>query len=235
MKKIILMMFLGILGTLNIQAQTGSVRRAFYMTAYKETPDTCFATLFLKDGKFTGLELTPLCYDKGVSILAELETANRPNCLKDFVSMLTYVKEKYVEWDSIAKKNGVKNFSKEIGTYKNNPALFLQATKNNNKYFQTFKIAAIHEATVMFHANDKGETDAFMGWGDIPFERTKGYNAGFWTSYPIKEKITVAQVCFGFKSASQLQSLIDALNIETAKEILLKKTNADKNIDSLFK
>lgn len=229
------MMFLGILGILNIQAQTGSVKRAFYMTAYKDTPDTCFATLFLKDGKFTGLELTPLCYDKGVSILAELETENRPNCLKDFVSMLTYVKEKYVEWDSIAKKNGVKKYSKEIGFYKNNPALFLQATKDNNKYYQPFKIAAIHQVHVMFNVDNNGKTSVFMGWGDVPFERTKGYNAGFWTSYPIKEKITVAQVCFGFKSEKELQSLIDALNIDTAKEILLKKTNTDKNIDSLFK
>lgn len=229
------MVFFAFLGILNIQAQNGNVKRAFYMKGYEEKQDTCFATLFIKNGNFSGLHLTLPCYDDGVSILAELETTNRPNCLKDFVNMLTYIKEKYVEWDSVAKKNGVKNYSKEIGYYKNNPALFLQATKNNNKYFQDMKITAIHTARVMFNVDNNGNSCAYMGWRNIPFQRTKGYNEGLLTSYPIKETFSITEVCFNFTSSFQLQSLIDALNIETAKEILLKKNNSDKDLDSLFK
>lgn len=235
MNKLMTMVFLTLLGILNIQAQTGSVRRAFYLYGYKDTPDTCFATLYLKNGDFTGLDLTLPCSDSGVSIFAQLETANRPNCLKDFVNMLSYVKEKYVEWEAIAKKNGVKNYSKEVGFYKNNPALFLQATKNNFTYYQPSKIAAICQEHVMFNVDKNGNPSIFMGWGDIPFTRTKGYKEGLLTSYPIKENITVRQICISFSSPSQLQSMIDALNIDTAREILQKKNNSDKDLDSLFK
>lgn len=235
MKKIMTMVFLTLLGILNIQAQTGSVRRVFYLKGYNSTPDTCFATLFLEDGNFTGLNLNLACFDEGVSVQAGLETTNRPNCLKDFVNMLTYVKEKYVEWEAIAKKNGVKNYSKEVGFYKNNPALFLQATKNDLTYYQSSKIAAIHEAHVMFNVDKKGNSSIFMGWEDVPFTRTKGYQEGLLTSYPIKENINVRQISINFKTPSQIQSLIDALNIDTAREILLKKTNSDKDLDTLFK
>jgi hypothetical protein len=55
------------------------------------------------------------------------------------------------------------------------------------------------------------------------------------TSYPIKETFSVSQVCFNFNSEQQIQSLIDALNLETAKSELLNKTEKDKNLDSLFK
>lgn len=67
-----------------------------------------------------------------------------------------------------------------------------------------------------------------MGWNGIPFIRTKGYNEGMLTSYPIKETFSVSQVCFNFNSEQQIQSLIDALNLETAKSELLNKTEKDK-------
>lgn len=69
----------------------------------------------------------------------------------------------------------MKKYSKEIGYYKNNPALFLQATKNGFEYYKDMKIAAIHEVHAMFNVDEKGECNVFMGWNGIPFIRTKGY------------------------------------------------------------
>lgn len=234
-KKTIAVVFLSLIGMLNVMAQTGTVTRKFYMKGYNNHPDTCLTTLFINDGSFSGLNLTLSCFDKGVKIKAGLETKNRPNCLTDFINELKFIKEKYIEWSSIAKENGVKKYSKEIGYYKNNPALFLQATKNGFEYYQDMKIAAIHEVHAMFNVDEKGECNVFMGWNGIPFIRAKGYNEGMLTSYPIKETFSVSQVCFNFNSEQQIQSLIDALNLETAKSELLNKTEKDKNLDSLFK
>lgn len=49
-----------------------------------------------------------------------------------------------------------------------------------------------------------------------------------------QRNFSVSQVCFNFNSEQQIQSLIDALNLETAKSELLNKTEKDKNLDSLF-
>ena len=114
-KKTIAVVFLSLIGMLNVMAQTGTVTRKFYMKGYNNHPDTCLTTLFINDGSFSGLNLTLSCFDKGVKIKAGLETKNRPNCLTDFINELKFIKEKYIEWSSIAKENGVKKYSKEIG------------------------------------------------------------------------------------------------------------------------
>lgn len=61
----------------------------------------------------------------------------------------------------------MKKYSKEIGYYKNNPALFLQATKNGFEYYQDMKIAAIHEVHAMFNVDEK-ESVMFL-WGGMEF------------------------------------------------------------------
>jgi predicted RNA-binding protein with PIN domain len=63
----------------------------------------------------------------------------------------------------------------------------------------------------------------------------KGYNQGALTSYPIKEQVTENLVIFQFYSSKELQSLKDALNLETARQELLNKTKSSEEIDSLFK
>lgn len=49
----------------------------------------------------------------------------------------------------------------------NNPALFLQATKNGFEYYQDMKIAAIHEVHAMFNVDEK-ESVMFL-WGGMEF------------------------------------------------------------------
>lgn len=73
-KKTIAVVFLSLIGMLNVMAQTGTVTRKFYMKGYNNHPDTCLTTLFINDGSFSGLNLTLSCFDKGVKIKAGLET-----------------------------------------------------------------------------------------------------------------------------------------------------------------
>ena len=43
-KKTIAVVFLSLIGMLNVMAQTGTVTRKFYMKGYNNHPDTCLTT-----------------------------------------------------------------------------------------------------------------------------------------------------------------------------------------------
>ena len=70
---------------------------------------------------------------------------------------------------------------------------------------------------------------------DLTLKEQRGTTKDFWTSYPIKEQVTENLVIFQFYSSKELQSLKDALNLETARQELLNKTKSSEEIDSLFK
>lgn len=74
-----------------------------------------------------------------------------------------------------------------------------------------------------------------MAWENPRFERTIGYNEGLLSSRPITEQIVKQRIWFQFSSVHDIQSLIDALDIDKAKQKLLKKTESNKDLDSLFK
>lgn len=74
-----------------------------------------------------------------------------------------------------------------------------------------------------------------MTWVNPRFERTIGYNEGLLSSRPITEQIVRQKLWFQFSSVHDIQSLIDALNIDKVKQKLLKKAESNKDLDSLFK
>lgn len=243
MKKMIATIFLAIVGILNIQAQTGTVNRKFYMDSPTLKVDTCYLTLEFEKGIATGLAMTFNHKEKGTYILAFI--SGKPNMyhsykttetrIQDFKNLLDSIQTKYKEWSNVAKSNKIVKFKKEIGTFKNIPILTLNAYNKQLQYFQKTEVPYIDECKPYFDVDEKGYCKVFFGWNGFNFERTKGYNQGFWTSYPIKEQLKVNDIYFQFASFTQLQSLIDALDIETAKQELLKKSESNKDLDNLFK
>lgn len=242
-KKTIAVVFLSLIGMLNVMAQTGTVNRTFIMTGFGEKLDTCNLSLFFEQGKVTGLNMAFNNKGKGSFILASISGA--PNMyhkyktpeqrINDFKNLIDTLQTKYDEWSAIAKNNKVVNYKKQIGNFSNVPILSLILHKNNIKYYQKNEVPYIDDCTPYFQVDTKGNCCVFFGWKGFNFERTKGYNQGFWTSYPIKEQVTENLVIFQFYSSKELQSLKDALNLETARQELLNKTKSSEEIDSLFK
>lgn len=243
MKKIMTMVFLTLLGILNIQAQTGSINRTFYMDRLDGKIDTCYFSMNLENGTVTYAGLSFNHQEKGTYVLATI--SGNPNMyhryktvetrVNDFKSLLDSLYLKYEDWSKVAQTNKITNYKKKIGEYSNIPILFMTAFKKKIEYNQNTESPYIKNCTPYFEIDSKGNCSIFFGWNDVKFQRTKGYNAGFWTSYPIKETLTVPTIIFSFSSPSQIKSLIDALDIEKAKKELLSKSESNKNVDSLFK
>lgn len=243
MKKMIVMLFLAFLGTLNTHAQNGNVKRAFYMDNSKEKIDTCFLTFHFEKGIVTEMQLNYNHEDNNTYVLASIE--GEPNMwhnyktvearIKDFKIMLDTLQQKYIPWSKTALEKNVKNFSKSFGEYQKVPIFLLSYIKNGTQYYQKSKAPYIQGCVPIFGVDKNGICRMFFFWKNIHFERTIGYEQGFLTSYPIKEETTLKNMFFQFSTPSQLQSLIDALDIKKAKQELLAKSNNDKDLDSLFK
>lgn len=242
-KKTIAVVFLSLIGMLNVMAQTGTVNRTFIMTGFGEKLDTCNLSLFFEQGKVTGLNMAFNNKGKGSFILASISGA--PNMyhkyktpeqrINDFKNLIDTLQTKYDEWSAIAKNNKVVNYKKEIATFSYVPIMFLTLYRNNIKYYQPTEVPYIRKCTPYFEVSKDGQCSVFFGWNGMAFERVKGYNQGALTSYPIKEQVTENLVIFQFYSSKELQSLKDALNLETARQELLNKTKSSEEIDSLFK
>lgn len=243
MKKMITIIFLGIIGILNIQAQTGTVNRTFIMEGYDSKIDTCNLSLTFNNGSVTALVIN-MNYKNKTSFIAAVISgeANRYHRYKnvetrinDFKKVLANTQEKYQEWSSTAKENKIVSYQKIVGEYKDIPLFSLAYYINNVAYHPLSDWPYISTCTPIFLVDEKGECSIKMKWGSCEFERIKGYNQGFWTSYPIKENVICKSIFFIFRNPMQLQSLIDALDIETAKQELLNKSESKKDLDKLFK
>lgn len=242
-KKAIAVVFLSLIGMLNMMAQSGTVNRTFVMTGFDEKLDTCNLSIFFEQGKVTGLNMAFNKKGKDSFILASISGA--PNMyhsyktpeqrINDFKNLIDTLQTKYEEWSAVAKNNKVVDYKKQIGGFKNVPILSLTLHKNSIKYYQKTEIPYIDDCTPYFQVDTNGSCCIFFGWKGFNFERTKGYNQGALTSYPIKEQVVENLIIFQFYSLKELQSLKDALNLETARQELLNKTKSSKEIDSLFK
>lgn len=234
MKRTLIALLFSLAGLLNVYAQTGNVYRKFYMqTPEQVTPDTLLATVSINDGKLSRLDITIPCLDKGVSIVGGLDLKRRPNACSELTDMLKTIKEKYHEWTLIAKNNNIKKYSKEIGQYKNTPALYLYARKDYDSYSPVRQ--SIQNGSPYFEVDSNGKCSIYMAWINIPFERIVGFSKVNIMSKPITEILFVKRIYFSFLSEAQIQSMIDALNIETAIEEVRKRQVSLKDIDALFK
>lgn len=243
MKKLLFILILAIAGVTDIMGQSGTITRYFYMTEQNHKVDTCELSISLKDGKPTALAFSMNHRDKNTYLLAMINgNPDMYHCYKhidkrinEFRNMLITAKEKFVQWSATAKENNIKSFGKEIGKYKEVPILSFVAVIEGVRYYQKSEVPYITSCTPYFNVDSEGNCSVFIGWKSLTFERTKGYSQGFWTSYPIKEEISFNNIFFNFTTANQIQNLIDALDLETAKSDILKKVDNNNNVDSLFK
>lgn len=243
MKKIIILLLLAVAGVSNVMGQSGTITRYFYMTEQNHKVDTCDLSMNLKDGKPTALAFSMNHRDKKTYLLAIIDgNPDMYHCYKhidkrinDFRNMLITAKEKFVQWSATAKDNNIKSFEKEIGKYKEVPILSFGAVIEGVRYYQKSEVPYVTSCTPYFNVDSEGNCSVFIGWKSLTFERTKGYSQGFWTSYPIKEEISFNNIFFNFTTVNQIQSLIDALDLETAKSDIVKEVDKNTDVDSLFK
>ena len=126
--------------------------------------------------------------------------------IKRFRSQLAYCKEKFIEWEQVAKRNKVYDFKKEIDARFPNVEVWwvgLEWYSSNKKNF----------IKPLFLVND----------GDASFG-TYGA-ATHWNNEFIFQSFYIL-----FETANEIQSLIDALNISKIKASL----NRDMETDALF-
>lgn len=245
MKKIIILIILAVAGVSNVMGQSGSVRRPFYMescSSNKEV-DTCTVTLYIKDGVFNGAEFLMPCSNENYLVRATMESdtpawyngqKRLPEQLNAFVEELLFIKQKFIEWSAVAKENKVTLYKKEIKTFEKSPVLSLSIFKDGERYFQEndYKVPYVWKSNPIFNVDAEGKCHTFFGWVNMRFERIIGYEEGLLYSTPLKKSIVVSQLSFQFNTVEQIQSLLDALNVETA--IVKLDNNKDKDLDKLF-
>lgn len=243
MKRMIAAVVFAVLGTLGAFAQDGVVRSVFYMDYDTNRIDTCFLSMRFVKGIPTGVSVSFNHKDKKNYMLAFISgNPNMYHCYKnveqrinDFRSLLETIRDKYQEWTKTARENKVVSYSKEIGRYDKVPILSLNAYVDGECYVQKYEPPYIKRCNVFFDVDKRGKSVVYFAWYDINLERAAGYNEGLLFSHPIMERIVKQKIWFQFSSVRDIQSLIDALDIEKMKQILLKKTEKDKKIDVLFK
>ena len=243
MKKLLIILILAVAWVTDIMGQSGTITRYFYMTEQNHKVDTCELSISLKDGKPTALAFSMNHRDKNTYLLAMIN--GEPDLyhrykhidkrINEFRDLLIDLKEKYEKWSATAKEDNIKSFQKEMGEFKDIPILSFGAIFDGVRYYQDSEVPYIRACKPYFGVNPDGICSVYIGWKALTFERTKGYSQGFWTSYPIKEERTFNDVFFKFTTTDQIQSLINALDLETAKSDILKETDKKANVDSLFK
>lgn len=245
MKKLLIILILAVAWVTDIMGQSGTVRRQFYMESCRANKDvdTCTVTLYINNGIFNGAEFIMPCSKEKYLVRATMDSdtpawyngqKKLPEQLNAFIDELLFIKQKYMEWSAVAKENKVTSYKKEIKVFEKSPVLSLSIYKGEDKYYQenNYKVPYIWKSSPIFSVDASGKCHTFFGWVNLRFERTKGYKEGFLYSTPLKESIVVSQFSFQFNTVEQIQSLLDALNVETAKSML--DNNNNKDLDKLF-
>ena len=157
---------------------------------------------------------------------------------KDILDILLNISRKVLHTEingEILEKIIERGYSKEIGNFDKTPILSLNAYVNGIRYYQKSEPPYVTGCNAYFEVDKSGKSIVSMTWVNPRFERTIGYNEGLLSSRPITEQIVKQKLWFQFRSVHDIQSLIDALDIDKVKQKLLKKTESNKDLDSLFK
>lgn len=243
MRRMIASLVFVIVGTLGVFAQNGTVTQTFYMDYDTKRIDTCSLSMTFVKGIPAEVSISFNHKDNKNYMLAFI--SGDPNMyhryktveqrINDFRLLLETMRDKLDEWGKIARENKVVSYSKVIGKFDKTPILSLNAYVNDVRYYQNCESPYITSCTAYYEVDKNGKSIVSIAWGNSLFERTTGYNEGFLSARPIKEQIVKKIFWFQFSSVHDIQSLIDALNIEKVKQKLLKKTESNKDLDSLFK
>lgn len=224
-------------------AQTGSVTRPFTMRGKSHNN----VTLSFMDGKLQSFVIINSYGRDDDSVKIKIYNSLpqyqwiTPH-VNTFVKNLIKIKEKYIEWDSIATVNKVDSFIKRINVWgpKDQP-LWIKYEYPGYPFgeiarsYGNFKLGDSNIQFNPYFTIYKGQkyigcTYNFEGrvYQSSTQEPILGANYNNYT-------YVTRQVRFYFFSPEELQSFIDALDIESAKRILAEKNKEDKKVDELFK
>ena len=126
--------------------------------------------------------------------------------IKRFITQLTYCKNKFLEWEQVAKRNNISNFKKEIDATFPNIEVWWVGLEWCSSYKKNF-------IKPVFLVND----------GDASFGATGA--ATHWNNEFITQTFFIL-----FETDNEIQSLINALDITKIKNAL----NRDIETDALF-
>lgn len=242
-----------------IKAQTGISTTHFVMDYYdptsKQLRDTIgTVNVDFKDGKWYSIRIYPVISDNTVANAHVSFSKGNNGNFAPFIETLRRIKTCFEEWSQTAKDNHVTDFSKtmidkkkKIFGYK----LFLHFQKNgewyssksdngypDTEFVPTFNVN--HEGVPQFTLS--GKEKYLGGWR---YKQIEGYIPSVWSSVLTTAtgknrdyKAIGGRFAFDFSRPEQIQSLIDALDIDKCLKQLGEPTHTPEqrdSIDQLFK
>ena len=239
MKRILIISMVLLSLGMTTKAQTGYVKRLFTMGNNCGT-DTCYLSLFYKDNNCNCVKLLINCESKETFAVAEI--SGDPNLyhnykttekrVQEFRTFLDSLRTKFEEWSKIAKENNVTNYTKNLDEEKGVPLFNVCAYKEGRQYYQ-FSEVNVKGCSPQFQVDADGSCAMSFGW-HILLQRPVGETTGFYSRYSHRESYTPL-VYFAFRSPEEMQKLIDALDIESARQQLLNENANGEKVDDLFK
>ena len=221
MKKILIA--LTILWSSSISAR----QNGFYMSALCSKADStfsCSVSAKFDNGRFvryTGCTIFPYTKTPNAKIRLSFDADETPR----FLDFLKKVRDKYAEWDSIAKANHVTGYSKKMPVeLRSKGGIWSIFYVGNRPPRSTFDMNKQWEFLIPYFSVDANGRSR-VAWSTSKLEYTvKGGNMAIGTSVEV-ERCSGGE--FVFTSVKEIQSLIDCFDVGRLKE-------QSKSIDSLF-
>ena len=221
MKKILIA--LTILWSSSVSAR----QNGFYMSALCSKADSTFSCSIsakFDNGRFvryTGCTIFPYTKTPNAKIRLSFDADETPR----FLDFLKKVRDKYAEWDSIAKANHVTGYSKKMPVeLRSKGGIWSIFYVGNRPPRSTFDMNKQWEFLIPYFSVDANGRSR-VAWSTSKLEYTvKGGNMAIGTSVEV-ERCSGGE--FVFTSVKEIQSLIDCFDVGRLKE-------QSKSIDSLF-
>lgn len=202
-------------------------QNGFYMSALCSKADStfsCSVSAKFDNGRFvryTGCTIFPYTKTPNAKIRLSFDADETPR----FLDFLKKVRDKYAEWDSIAKANHVTGYSKKMPVELRSKggiwSIFYVGDRPPRSTFDMNKQWEFLIPYFSVDANGKSRVE----WSTSKLEYTvKGGNMAIGTSVEV-ERCSGGE--FVFTSVKEIQSLIDCFDVGRLKE-------QSKSIDSLF-
>lgn len=236
MKKIILTYFL--LAAIGCVAQTGKFSFTFnYVNTrgFKVTPQRGTIEYTINDGVVKNIYLT-----------AANNTTNAKDVFwavgeKDIPQFKEYAQElkkflpKYKKWCEIARNNNVKDYSKNVDSLlPSKPSYFVSMEYEGKRWRSGRAVSPVH----FFHVSKMG-TQLTIQKNKITVFALKE-SKGLWDDLKIitgsgMESVELPIAYLAFQNAEEVQSFIDAIDVDAIIANLKKKEAEIKRLDTLFK
>ena len=221
MKKILIA--LTILWSSSVSAR----QNGFYMSALCSKADStfsCSVSAKFDNGRFvryTGCTIFPYTKTPNAKIRLSFDADETPR----FLDFLKKVRDKYAEWDSIAKANHVTGYSKKMPVeLRSKGGIWSIFYVGDRPPRSTFYMNKQWEFLIPYFSVDANGKSR-VAWSTSKLEYTvKGGNMAIGTSVEV-ERCSGGE--FVFTSVKEIQSLIDCFDVGRLKE-------QSKSIDSLF-